>query len=1067
MDQMPEPRGAAFVLLALGLVSGGVGIAYEVVWTRELLNLLGSTTMASSVTLAAFMAGIALGAWLAGRWSEHVGEPLWLYILAEGLLAVIGFSFSAALGPIADAAPGSATFGVLIVLLLAPTFLMGVALPALAAALQRRGAVNLRYVAWLYGLNTLGGVVAALGAGFGALPAFGLAATGRATAVAGIVAAVAAAVLSLRLPPAANAGTVLEERPARHSLDGGRFELRAALFLSGVAALGYEVLWARILVLIVGSSTNAFSLMLGLYLLGLAVGGLWIGRRIGRIERPVATFQHLQIGVAVAAIAGVGLFGFLPGFALFGFSQLGTSRWSIAVVNGVLAAIVILPPTVLIGASLPVAARLLERPVPRRGRELGTALGLITAGNVVGVVATAFGVIPAVGLQRGVALLAFVNLAAAVLLWVRKPHPTERSRLFVPAAACGVIVFALLLPSWDRAVMTSGVFRQAPVYLALLGGAARLDRAFSAYRTLFYREGREAVVAVFDRPTLQGPPHRVLTIDGKVDASTGSDMATQVLSGQLPCLFRPDAERALVIGLASGVTVGALARHPVRRIDVVEIEPAVVPASLAFDEASGSPLKNPKVKLRIGDGRRYLRTASRRYDVIVSEPSNPWLSMSARLFTREFFELARERLAPGGVLVQWVPLYGLGESQFKSLLRTILDVFPELALFRVAKGDLVAVAGTESLAIRPATLDRLFRGASATALNGIGLGSPAELLARWVADARGLAGVLGPGPLNTDDNGLLEFGSPWFILTDTMPANLAVVERASASSTFVQGIVGAWSNRADGSALVREFAARHIAKGRLALVRRLARALRSRGRIADADLVSGDVAAAAGSWREAERFWRRHDTPAFLTRRGRAAFRTGRMAEAARLLDRAGRGRLPAEAGIIHALALSATGRRGEALDVLKAVGAEADGAAGILAPFLSAAVLADWRAKRPAARGRRNFEARLDGLRRCLETDGCRDTIDSLLAWGRSAPPGISPARWERFRQAIYVRVTRPLPLYMRGVSALWLGETTAARRSLRVYLDLLPAPDPLSNAHRLLGAAPAALRDNLVRTR
>ena len=134
MDQMPEQRGAVFALLALGLVSGGVGIAYEVVWMRELFNLLGSTTMASSATLAAFMAGIALGAWLAGRWSEHVGEPLWLYVLAEGLLAVIGFSFSAALGPIADAVPGSGTFGVLIVLLLAPTFLMGVALPALAAA---------------------------------------------------------------------------------------------------------------------------------------------------------------------------------------------------------------------------------------------------------------------------------------------------------------------------------------------------------------------------------------------------------------------------------------------------------------------------------------------------------------------------------------------------------------------------------------------------------------------------------------------------------------------------------------------------------------------------------------------------------------------------------------------------------------------------------------------------------------------------------------------------------------------------------------------------------------------
>ena len=174
----------------------------------------------------------------------------------------------------------------------------------------------------------------------------------------------------------------------------------------------------------------------------------------------------------------------------------------------------------------------------------------------------------------------------------------------------------------------------------MLGSPERLNNVFSAYRTQYYREGSEAVVGVFDRPTLAGSSHRILTIDGKVDASTGADMATQVLSGYLPFLFRPDAKNALVIGLASGVTVGALAEFPLTQIDVAEIEPAVVEASRLFDKVSGAPLKDRRVKVTVEDGRRYLQSTDRRYDVIVSEPSNPWLSMSARLFTREFFELA-------------------------------------------------------------------------------------------------------------------------------------------------------------------------------------------------------------------------------------------------------------------------------------------------------------------------------------------------------------------------------------------------------------------------------------------
>jgi len=795
--------------------------------------------------------------------------------------------------------------------------------------------------------------------------------------------------------------------------------------------------------------------MLGLYLLGLALGGLLIGRCLGRDRHPTKTFQYLQLAVAASTLVGMALFGVLPSAALFGFAWLGAAPWSIAVINAFVAAVVILPPTIFIGASFPVAARLMERDKSSRGREVGLALALTTAGNVGGVLLTAFVVIPLLGLQRGVAVLALANLAAALLLWVVGREREAKLRYVVPLGVLGGLIVVPILPSWDVSVMTSGVFRQAPVYLALLGSPGRLDRAFSAYRTQYYREGAEAVVGVFDRPNLRGSQHRVLTIDGKVDASTGADMATQVLSGHLPILFRPDARNALVIGLASGVTVGALAEHPLKEIEVVEIEPAVIEASRTFDGVSGAPLEDSRVKITVEDGRRYLRSTDQRFDVIVSEPSNPWLSMSARLFTREFFELVRNRLSPRGVLVQWVPLYGLSTSQFQTLLRTMMDVFPSLSLFQVAKGDLVMVAGMEPLLVSTTALGQLFEGAPRATLGRAGILEPADLLARWVADEQGLKPILGDGPLNTDDNGFLEFGSPWYVLSDTTDANRSIVERAAVLSSVPERLAEALLSGNTGSALLRAVAARHLAKGRSAVVRAFAGSLLKRKYQADADLLSGDAAAAEGNWAEAEAVWRTYDTTAFRLRRARLAFRLGRPGQAAGLFEQVSAAERTGDDGIMFALALAATDRAQQALSVLDSVPTKANSVAGILAPFARAALGTGQGETDRTLSARRELEARMDGLRRCLETDGCRDVVDSLLVWSRGTSPGIPVENWEELRQTIYLRITRPLPLYLRGVTQLWLGEPDAAVTSLRTYMNLLPDPDPRSRAHELVASA------------
>lgn len=1043
-------------LLGLGFISGAVALAYEVLWTRELLNLLGSTTRASALVLAGFMGGLALGAYVAGRWTVGTGRPLRLFAAAEAGLACIGLVFPYVLHYAASRiGVGAALDATLLALLFIPAFLMGIALPTLAAALHHQGATQPKYVAALYGLNALGGAAAALGVGLMALPTLGLSVSERSAAVAGVLVALLAWALSARTRPFFST----EETYAQAAPSDippvliARAAVLGAVILGGMAALGYEVLWTRILVLVVGSSSTAFALMLGFYLLGLALGGFAMNRFSRWEVRPVRALQILQLAIAAAVLIGAGAYAWLPSVALLGFAQLGTTPASILVVNVLCIAAIILPPTVFIGASFPVAARLMEGNRPQRGREVGLALALTTAGNVGGILLAAFAIIPTAGLQGGVAILAVLNALAALVLWFVGRPKHVRFRYAIPTAVFGVGLVAVALPSWDIAVMTSGVFRQAPVYLALLGSAGRLERAFSAYETRYYREGSEAVVAVFDRPTLEGTPHRVLTIDGKVDASTGADMATQVLSGHLPFLFRPEAKEVLVIGLASGVTVGALAKHSVERIEVVEIEPAVVEASRTFDVISDAPLADARVHVTIADGRRYLAQKGRGFDIIVSEPSNPWLSMSARLFTRDFFALARERLKPGGVLVQWIPLYGLNSTQFQALLRTLLDVFPEVALFQVAEGDLVAVASRGSLALESESIIDLFSSNGVSdQLRAIGLENPVDLLAQWRVEGRALREALDDGPLNTDDNGLLEFGSPWYLLADTKAENQAFIAETEAHTSVPTRIGEILLSLSDGHRAPDALARRYLDRGRVGMLRALVSYLRSIGDAQLADLYLGDSLAAEGRWSEAEALWARHEAPPFWIRLAWASFRNGDAETAARLFAKAPEAQRSSMDNIAFALALAKAGRPEEALRVLSLQQTAPDTLSSTLAPFVRFVLLEQTGRSDMARAALRRFQHALDGVRRCLETEKCQGVIDDLLRWSEGDNPGLNPPEVEILRQPIFLRITRPLPHYFEAVRNLWLGDQEAAAKAFHTYLNLLPEPDPLSKVHEFL---------------
>jgi hypothetical protein len=349
-------------------------------------------------------------------------------------------------------------------------------------------------------------------------------------------------------------------------------------------------------------------------------------------------------------------------------------------------------------------------------------------------------------------------------------------------------------------------------------------------------------------------------------------------------------------------------------------------------------------------------------------------------------------------------------------------------------------------------LSRLFETRAARQLRAIGIGQPSDLLAQWAASAGGLRKAVGRGPLNTDDNGLLEFGSPWYLLSETKPENEKLVAQAARSSRVPEQIARQWLARKGDLGQLDALANTYLARGRTNSLRVLAEAFRSLGRVVRADLHHGDTLAAEGRWSEAEALWARYDLPAFWLRRARAAFRTGSANTAARRFAKVPAGERSAGDDISYALALAVSGDRRAALQLLAATRFPPNTAAGALAPFLRHALLTEGGEPEKGREELGRLEQALDGLRRCLEADGCKVTVDRLVWWSEAGVSRLEPGYVEALKQAIFLRITRPLPHYFEAVRNLWLGNSEGARRAFRTYLGLLPEPDPRSRAHRFM---------------
>jgi spermidine synthase len=767
------------LVLAFFFISGLCGLLYEVVWIRVAGTVIGNTTFAIGTVVGVFMGGLAVGAWWGGRQADRRqgAALLRLYGLLEGGIAVAALLVPLLIGasePIFHALWNSvgqmtalyAALRVLLmgVVLIVPTTLMGATLPVLTRFLSENSRAAAGEAGRAYAINTFGGVAGTLLSGLWLIPTFGLHATTYSAVVLNLAVAGASLALARGKSGAVEPALAVEPPPRRVAL--------VVSALAGFSSLIYEVAWTRSLVLSLGSTVYAFTLILTAFILGLAAGSAISSQLVGRSRRPEAVLAGIQAAVGVAALALLPYLGDLPLRMAPASEQFRDRYLSLLLDHAKLITLFVFVPTLFIGAVFPFTFRLAAGGERGVGRAVAAVYSWNTVGSIAGSLAASFVLVPILGLAASIRIAATVNLAAAGLLLFL--IPTLRLSSALPVVAAGI---AWLLPAWDSRVLASGAYLYGEDY-------ARMAKTLHLSLPDYLARESKILAEYWDAYGLT-TVHRSedgnlsIRVNGKADASTGTaDMPTQRTIGHLGLLHHPAPKRALVIGLGSGVTLGAVACHPLQRLDCVEISPAGVRAADFFQEANGNVLKDPRVNLVIGDGRNAVQFAREPYDVIVSQPSNLWISGMANLFTRDFFSMASERLGPSGIFCQWVQAYRMPLEDFQAILKTFFAVFPNGSLWEVFPGQDYVLLGSRDPMRRPyADLESRMASPSIRGhFDGLTVPGAAGLLGHYIASADQVRAAVAPAAVLTDDLSAIEYSTSRAMFTVLQPRTIAWVE---------------------------------------------------------------------------------------------------------------------------------------------------------------------------------------------------------------------------------------------------------------------------------------------------
>ena len=694
------PAAPARILLVQGLffVSGFCGLIYESIWSHYLKLFLGHAAYAQSVVLVVFIGGMALGAAIAGRYADRLRRPLVAYALAEFVVGWAGIAFHSIFTAATDwgyatLLPATCTIDSLCVsswvlaalLILPQSILLGTTFPLMTSGLLRLAPHDPgRRIALLYFLNSLGAVAGVLAGIFLLVPHAGLPGASLIAGVMNVLLATAVYLIAGSGRAALATGDAREGAPKTAAT-----LLFTVAALTGLASFGYEIAWIRMLSLVLGSSTHAFELMLASFILGLALGGAWIRRRIDRMRSPRLYLGVVQVAMGLAALASIAFYDLAFDAMAWMIGALAKSDGGYALFNlgsAAIAMAIMLPATFAAGMTLPLITFLLLRDGYGE-RAIGYVYAWNTLGAIAGVLLALHLGLPLLGLAGTLIVAAAVDIALGLAL-IGRPARSWRGAAAGALGLAGVAAVAL-------APFTLAIDPFKTMAAVYRSGLARISDEFDV---LFDRDGKTATVSV--TTTKEG----VVSIrtNGKPDASanlgtdrswTMGDEITMVLAAALPLRHAPDARDVAIIGFGSGMTTAAFLDVPtIERVDTIEIEPLMVEGARHFGDVVARAYSDPRSRIVIDDAKSYFAKAGLRYDVIVSEPSNPWVAGVSSLFTEEFYRQADRHLKPGGVLVQWVQAYEFDQRLMGSIVKALLQVFPETAVYNTNGSDLLIVA---------------------------------------------------------------------------------------------------------------------------------------------------------------------------------------------------------------------------------------------------------------------------------------------------------------------------------------------------------------------------------------
>ncbi len=774
------------VLIAVGFfVSGAAGLLDQVVWSKYLALFIGSSTTALTVVLATFMGGLAIGNHLFGRRVDaakdtrqalyyyaalELGIGLWCLAFPE-ILSVATAAYIAAAAPLGFGASGTAALKIALAgaTILPPTILMGGTLPVLARVITSRVADVASKVGRLYFINSFGAAVGAAAAGFLIIPAVGLAPSIRAS---GILNLMLAAIFTLALRRPGLKHSTVAGVPGTTASDTSftgaqRRTTMVVIGLAGAVSMLYEVVWTRLLSLVMGGSTYSFTIMVTTFITGITLGSLSVSRLFGRDgagDDPLKWFAIAETGVFLSILPIVPLYDHLPFYFAMIASVLERSSDAFPLylfVKVFITFLLMLLPTFFIGMTLPLASRVAVDRLEVLGKKVGSVFSVNTVGTVLGATLTGAFLLPILGLRGTLLLGVGMTGILALALW-RVVHGIRPGRFGqVTVGLMLLFVGVLATGPWNALVLNFGMYRHKSFGYT---NYSELLETLEPLNILYAEDGADTSVAVIQDSRTDSI---YMKVNGKTDAGTGGDVSTQLWLGHLGMFLNPDAQRALVIGLGSGITAGSVLTHQDVGLDVIEISEAVVQGAEFFSNANGGALHDERMSLYVGDAKEFFKLQpDNRYDVIVSEPSNPWISGIGNLFSVQYFQEIHDHLNTKGVLVQWVHLYELNDELFRIIMNTVGTVFPHVEIWQCNGGDILLAASKSPIEVDTEHVQRVLNQPSVSNdLNRPALGrtlrTPEDfLLGQVLSSSRFKWFFPGEPPYNLDTHPRLEYAAP-------------------------------------------------------------------------------------------------------------------------------------------------------------------------------------------------------------------------------------------------------------------------------------------------------------------